>query len=122
MEKYQIITLVDITASSTPLQQSNFNSLIQAIGLRSIIAWDTDPIFFSGSLPDPIEGKANHWIWEFTTDRDAVFQKGCDQIGFLIDDIHGVPVITQLRDTADIYPAAFQTKGKNTNTWVFYDK
>lgn len=119
MEQYQIITLVDITNNGTNDQRANFNSLIQAIGLRSIIAWEVDPEFFTGSLPSPIEGKANHWIWEFTPDRELVFLKDDNLIGFLLDDIHGVPVITQLDDTADIHPAAFQTKGAKVNTWIY---
>jgi hypothetical protein len=40
-------------------------------------------------------------------------------VGLLVDDLHGVPIIDQLNNTADIYPAIFATRGENTNTWIY---
>lgn len=126
MARYTIITLVDITRTQPTRsetdkiklgQQSNFNSLLQAIGLRSNVSWETDPKMHTGSIPTT-NGKANHWIWEFDTERDDTFLKDKDPVGLLIDDLHGVPIITNLKETADIHPAAFIVKGDNTNTWV----
>ena len=127
MARYKIITLIDITRSNPtrsetdPLktgQQANFNSLQQAIGLRSNLAWSWDPKCELGSLPPPLEGKAAHWIWEFDTERDEIFSKDNDPVGLLVDDLHGVPIIDNLENTVDILPAAFQTKGNNINTWI----
>lgn len=126
METYQVITTVDITYSldeytQTQLsknQRANFNSLTQAIGLRSNLEWDSLPAKHTGSLPDPIEGKAVHWIWEFTTERDQVFLKDNDPIGHLLDDINGVPIIANLANSVDIHPAAFCTKGRQCNIWL----
>lgn len=126
METYQVITTVDITYSldeytQTQLsknQRANFNSLTQAIGLRSNLEWDSLPVKYTGSLPDPIEGKATHWIWEFTTERDQVFLKDNDPIGHLLDDINGVPIIANLANSVDIHPAAFCTKGRQCNIWL----
>jgi hypothetical protein len=127
MPRYQITTLVDITRSDPDRtdtdrikngQQSNFNSLVQAIGLRSNIEWLTDPKKESGTLPNDIKGKAIHWIWTFDVERDDVFLKDDDPVGLLIDDLHGVPVIADLENSADIDPAAFQTKNGNQNTWL----
>lgn len=127
MARYKIITLVDITrtgihrAEDDALkrnQQSNFNSLIQCIGLRSNIEWNSDPKKINGSLPLPFEGKAVHWIWEFDVEREDVFLKDNNSVGLLIDDLHGVPIIANLDNSVDIYPAAFQTKGDNINTVV----
>ncbi len=126
MARYTITTLIDITRpqitrSETDKiklgQQSNFNSLVQAIGLRSNISWDQDPKMHTGSIPTT-NGKANHWIWEFDTERDDTFLKDNDPVGLLTDDLHGVPVIIMLKETADINPAAFITKGENSNTWI----
>jgi len=84
MPRYQIITLVDITRSRADRsetdkikmgQQSNFNALIQTIGIRSNLSWTSDPKKHTGSLPHPLEGKANHWIWEFDVEREDVFLK-----------------------------------------------
>lgn len=127
MALYKFITLVDVTRSNVPRtetdpiklgQQANFNSLLQAIGLRSNVEWNLDPKKETGRLPDPADGKATHWIWEFETERDYVFHKGDDPVGLLVDDLHNVPIISMLENSVDITPAAFQTKGNNINTWV----
>ena len=127
METYQVITTVDITVYSSDEyetsqlakhQRANFNSLTQAIGLRSNLEWDSLPTKHTGSLPEPIEGKANHWIWVFTTEREQVFLKDDNPVGHLIDDINGVPIIADLTNTVDIYPAAFCTIGRHCNVWL----
>ena len=127
MQRFKIITLVDITRSlpsrveTDPLklgQQANFNSLLQAIGLRSNVEWDRDPEQRSGQLPDNIDGAAEYWIWEFWVERDFVFQKINDPVGLLLDDIQGVPVVNLLNNSADITPSIFQAKGKHINIWI----
>ncbi len=127
MPRYKIVTLVDITRSnparydSDPVrngQQANFNSLVQAIGLRSNIEWSTDPKRHSGSLPLPLVGKAAHWIWEFDVEREDVFLKDDDPTALLKEDLHGVPIVVQLNNTEDIHPAVFQTEGPKTNIWI----
>jgi hypothetical protein len=84
MARYKIITFVDITRTNPSRQetnklklgqQANFNCLIQAIGLRANVAWEQDPELNTGRLPHPMVGKANHWIWEFETERDYLFLK-----------------------------------------------
>ena len=127
MARYKIITLIDITRSQPAReetdkiklgQQANFNSLLQAIGLRSNVEWNRDPKKHTGTLPDRIGGKATHWIWEFDCEREEVFSKDGDLVGLLLDDLQGVPIIDLLENSADINPAAFQTKGNDINTWV----
>ena len=127
MQRYKIISLVDITRSMASRsetdkvkigQQSNFNSLLQAIGLRANVEWKIDPKMFSGRLPNEIDGAASHWIWEFDVERQDVFLKDKDPVGLLVDDLHGVPVAAQLNNSANIDPACFMTIGKNQNTWV----
>ena len=125
MARYQITTLVDITRSNATRsesdrlkvgQQANFNSLIQAIGMRANVDWGSDPSFHTGRIPDQ-DGKANHWIWEFETERDYIFHKNEDPVGHLVDDLNNVPIIPNLNNSVDLYPAAFQTQGNNINTW-----
>jgi hypothetical protein len=127
MARYQIITLIDITRSQpgreesdkTLLgQQANFNSLLQAIGLRSNVEWWRDPKKHTGRLPDPATGKATYWTWEFDCERDEVFLQDDDPVYLLVHDLNHVPVITDLENSEDISPAAFQTQGNNINTWV----
>lgn len=128
MARYKIITLVDITRANLDRkesdkkklgQQANFNSLIQAIGLRANVEWEVDPRQHSGSLPLPLVGKAVHWTWEFDVEREDVFKLDDDPVALLKQDLHGVPVIDQLNNSVDIYPSAFQTEGKNANTWIY---
>lgn len=128
MPRYKIITLVDITRSNPDRsetdriklgQQANFNSLIQAIGLRANIEWDSDPRRHSGSLPLPLIGKAVHWSWEFDVETYDVFLKGNDPVGLLKEDLHGVPIVNGLNTTVDIHPPAMQTRGDNANIWIY---
>jgi hypothetical protein len=127
MQHFKIISLVDITRSNPSRvetdniklgQQANFNSLLQAIGLRSNVEWDQDPEQLSGRLPDSIDGAATHWVWEFYIERDSVFQKDNDPAGLLLDDLQGVPVVNLLNNSADIMPSIFQTKGTHVNVWI----
>ena len=127
MARYQIVTLVDITRTNPSrsetdqyllAQQANFNSLVQAIGLRSNVEWQRDPIKHTGRLPAPASGKATHWIWEFDCERDQVFLQDGDPVYLLAHDLNHVPVIADLENSEDIDPAAFQTHGDGINTWV----
>ena len=127
MERFRIITFIDITrtnASRSEIdpkkigQQANFNSFLQTINLRANIYWNRDPVKKDGSLPWPIEGKAVYWIWEFETERDELFYKDGDSVRLLIEDLDRVPIIANLENSVDIDPAAIRTSGKYQNTWV----
>ena len=127
MPRYQIVTLVDITRTNPSRsetdqhklkQQANFNSLLQSIGLRSNVTWIVDPKEHAGRLPALSTGKANHWIWIFDVEREDTFLKDGNPVGLLLEDLHGVPIIDGLNNTAIIDPAAFQTHGDNINTWI----
>ena len=127
MERYRIISLVDITRSRASRsetdrikigQQANFNSLIQAIGIRANIEWDSDPKECHGRFPEIIEGAGAYWLWEFTTERDSVFLKNDDPVWLLREDIHGVPIVDGLNNTVDLAFPIFQTKSNHQNIWV----
>jgi hypothetical protein len=126
MNTYEIVTLVDITRTQArreevdtvkKAQQANFDSLRQAIELRSNVEWLEDPAATLGSLPSA-NGKARYWTWQFTVEREAVFEANGDPVALLHQDINGVPVIAGLEETVDLTPSAFLTEGKNANTWV----
>lgn len=127
MQRYRLTTLIDITRSQASRiesdrikigQQANFNTFLQSIGLRSNIDWSEDPVRQEGRLPEPFDGRAAYWVWEFEVERDEVYLKDNDPVGLLIDDLHGVPVIPDLTNTADISPSAIQAKGPQLNTWL----
>lgn len=128
MSTYEIVTLIDITNSriqrgaSDPLklgQQSNFNTLCQTIGLRSNYNYVRDPKQESGGLPHNIGGKATYWTWQFETERSETYLCDGDPVGFLKQDLHGVPIANMLNNSTDIDPAVFQTLGDNANTWIY---
>ena len=127
MESYRITTLVDITRSRPTRsdtdhvrqsQQANFNSLIQAIGLRAIIFSDRDPQLNEGRLPEPFEGKARYWVYEFIVDRDEIFLSNKDPVGLLKQDLDGVPIIDQLNNDVGFKIPAFRTLGSEINTKI----
>jgi len=127
MQQFKLVSVVDITRSRPSRsetdhlklgQQANFNSLIQAIGIRSNVEWDQDPECHTGRLPDAIEGAATHWIWQFSVERDFVFRQDDNPVGLLLDDLQGVPVINRLNNSVDIMPSIFQTKGTHVNVWI----
>jgi hypothetical protein len=131
MARYIIITLVDITRNNITRsetdqlkikQQANFNSLIQAIGLRANVSWTADPRYDKGTLPFGLGGKAAYWEWHFDTEREDVFKRDNDAVALLVDDLHGVPVIDGLNNSVDLNPSAFVSKGSKPNIWVFEDK
>jgi hypothetical protein len=128
MPRYRIITLVDITRSNPNRsetdtlklsQQANFNSLLQAIGLRANIVWIKDPLMKDGRLPEPADGKAVYWEWHFDVERDDVFLKDNNTTGLLEDDLNGVPIIAGLNNSVDIAPACFFSTGERQNIWIF---
>ncbi len=127
MERYKVISLVDITRSQASRsetdkikigQQANFNSLVQTIGIRSNIDWNYDPVKHSGALPDNLDGRATYWVWEFSTEYKEVFKEGDDDVRLLVKDLHGVPIVGMLENSVDLDPPAFQTHGPDQNIWI----
>lgn len=125
--RYQITTLIDITKTNPPRgttdpttigQQSNYNTLIQTIGLRANIERSIDPVMTTGRLPVPFTGKGTSWTFIFETEHVNIFLKDDDPAGLLIDDLNGVPVVALLKNTVSIDPAVFVTTGKNCNTHI----
>jgi hypothetical protein len=124
MPRYRITTLVDITRTKPTReetdekklsQQSNFNSLLQAIGMRSNVSWKKDPIKQEGRLPEPFSGISIFWCWEFEVEQEQVFEKHNDPVGLLKDDIDSVPIISGLENTVEIDPPVFCTRGDKCN-------
>ena len=68
MPRYKIKTTVDITRSNPDrgdpdqirqAQQSNFNTLLQGIGMRANVEWTYNP---SRSMLET-DGKIAYWLW-----------------------------------------------------------
>ncbi len=128
----EINTLIDITNSRTnrfprvtPLeqnQQRNFVTLKQCVELRSNISYETDPTYETKDIKNmgfgtQHKGKHIVWTFRFSPDRPGVYSDDINEIGCLIDDIHGVPVIENLKESINIGKAIFDLKdpvAKNT--------
>lgn len=127
MPTYCITSLVDITRTNPHRsetdtvklsQQANFNSLVQAIGLRSNVDWEHDPVCYTGALPYPFDGRGTYWTWQFTVEREDVFLNSAGPAGLLNEDLHNVPVLPGLSETIELTPPAFQSRGAHANIWA----
>ena len=104
MARYKIKTTVDITRSNPDrgdpdqvrqAQQNNFNTLIQAIGMRANIEWIHNPL---RSMLES-QGKIAYWLWEFEVDQADVFLSNGDPVALLKQDLQGVPILKNLTET-----------------------
>jgi len=120
MARYTIKTTVDITRANPDradpdqlkqAQQSNFNALLQGIGMRSNVEWAKDP-------RRVIEDDTAYWIWEFEAERDDVFLQKGDTTGLLKKDLHGIPIIKNLTETVRFDKCLFLTINGNQNIWI----
>jgi hypothetical protein len=126
MKTIQIQTLVDITATGvvrinqgTQLQvdqNKNFNTIRQCLEMRSVILYDAPPtvekIKVDGlGFGSQFRGQHTVWTFTFTPDRsDAYIDSNGDEIGFLFNDLHEVPIIINLSETINIVKAIFDCK------------
>mgnify|MGYP000148986789 CR=1 FL=1 len=139
-ELYRIITTVDITPTGVRHkdatdedwllkrnQQRNFDTLIQVISMRAqpmnaqvdleqitgSVMQAYTPLLFLGESDkaQPI----NLWSLWFDVDRTDVF--GPDN-RFLIEELHGIPIVPNLNETVVSFPPMFLTHGRFTNTIV----
>jgi hypothetical protein len=120
MARYKIKTTVDITRSNPDrgdpdqvrqAQQNNFNTLIQAIGMRANIEWIYNP---SRSMLET-NGKIAYWLWEFEVERADVFLSDGDPVALLKQDLNGVPILKNLTETETLSKACFLI---DENIWI----
>ena len=131
---YKLYTCIDITHTGqyrtepgkevARRKEQNFNTIIQTLGIRSNLAYFENPIItevngrLAGFDTDEI---IRLWRFDFTTEREDVYLKDDDPIGFLIDDFEMVPYIDKLDELLEQNFAVFVTVGKNKNI-VFHKK
>jgi len=132
METIEIKTLIDVTNTNKSRpnqgvglefdQYRNFTTLMQTIGLRCIITYDSNPtvenIDIKGMGFGPAyKGKQNVWTFRFRPDRQRAFDDNGDPVGLLIHDMNEIPIIQKLTETINIDKAVFytyETQQKNT--------
>ena len=131
--EYKLYTLVDITHTGQTRhevgkeakrnKEQNFNTVLQTLGIRANIAYTTSPVAtevkgrLAGFDTDEI---IRVWRFDFTTERDFLFEKDTNPVGHLIDDFHLVPYIAGLDEAMEQQYAVFNTAdpGKNISFFV----
>jgi hypothetical protein len=133
MQTIEIQTLVDITDTKvarpnqgTPLQHDqyrNFTTLRQCVEIRSIISYDASPTVETVDVKDmgfgsKYKGKHQVWTFRFYPDRSGAYIEGQDEVGALINDVSGVPVIQKLTETINMDTAMFEVKDLATKNTI----
>lgn len=122
----EIQSLIDITQTNVVRlnqgselnlnQQRNFTTLKQCIELRSIMLFDQGPVCLNKDIKglgfgSNYKGKHNVWTFYFNPDREDVYRdEEGNNIGLLLEDIHAVPIIKNLKETINIDKAIFDIK------------
>lgn len=125
---YTLYTTVDITRTkqyrSEPgreelrWKEQNFQSVIQTLGLRANINFDKDPelIEIAGHIVGFNTRDIIHaWRFDFSTERDFLYEKEGDPVGWLLDDFEMVPYISGLDESMEQNFDVFVTYGDTRN-------
>jgi hypothetical protein len=127
---YTGFTLVDITATKVTRfrpevefqrnQQRNWETTLQALGLRTQPLHITEPVCRTLEIDNSVFGDMYagfHRVWMFSwaVDRDDIFLQDGDEIGGLYRDFEQVPVITGLDETAKFILPIFHPYGAIKN-------
>jgi 3-deoxy-D-manno-octulosonate 8-phosphate phosphatase KdsC-like HAD superfamily phosphatase len=133
MQTIEIQTLVDISDTKvirpnqgTPLQHDqyrNFTTLRQCVEIRSIISYDASPTVETVDVKDlgfgsQYKGKHKVWTFRFYPDRSGAYFESNNEVGALLDDINGVPVIQKLTETINMDTAMFELKNAATKNTI----
>jgi len=122
--KFLIETLVDITETNArrsdgdPFayqQESNFQTVLQTIGLRVNFDYDKSPQYTEVAIGkmnfgDKYKGKQMLWTFEFVPQSE-----GALTLDMLNKDFDLIPIVTGLKDTAQIDKALFRTTQEDCN-------
>ena len=133
MELIEIKTLIDVTGnlvtrvvqgSQLEIEQiRNFNTLRQCLELRALVEYDATPTVSRVDITNmnfgtKYTGQHNVWTFTFRTDRAGFYlDETGNKVGYLVEDMHYVPIIKNLTETINIEKAMFDTKNivtKNT--------
>ena len=129
---YKLYTLVDITHTgqhrpepgkeNLRWKEQNFQTVLQTLGIRANISYRTPPEAFEvagrlvGFDTDEI---IRVWRFDFYTERDFLYEKDGDPIGYLKEDFNLVPYIAGLDELMEQTHAVFTTKTPGNNISFF---
>ena len=129
---YRLYTTVDITRTGQyrnepgkeleRLQEQNFNTVVQTIGIRSNVLYTHLPKTFAMAGTDcgmEFSEIIKIWRFDFSTDIDFVFEKDNDPVKHLVEMFDSVPYITGLNEDTEQRFAVFATVGPYRNISFF---
>jgi len=125
LDYYTCVTLIDITKTnavrhyniSMPDSESDYNlkrnqhrnyqTMLQVIGLRCQPVYLTDPVKYEGQDLaelgfDPAFTKETVWTFSLGVEQQDVFVSPSHPYGLLLEDLHNVPIILNMTETATI--------------------
>ncbi len=119
--RYKIYTLVDITKTSqyrnepgrelARLQQQNFDTVIQTIGMRANLSY-LNPPKVKIDMPEKYNmigaELSNIWVFDWEVDKEDLFLYDDDDLYRLKEDFDLVPYISGLTETVKKEPAIFR--------------
>ena len=131
---YKLYTLVDITRTgqyrhepgkeADRWKEQNFQTVLQILGIRANINYANAPTVTTvkGRLVGfDTDELIKVWRFDFTTERDFLYENNNDPVGFLKDDFHLVPYIAGLDELMEQNYAVFNTSDPGANI-VFHQK
>lgn len=125
---YTGFTLVDITATKVTRfrpevehernQQRNWETAIQALGLRTQPLYIAEPVCktldispWENVFGEMYAGEHKVWIFSWAVDREDIFLLENDELGGLCKDFEQVPIINGLDETARFLLPIFHPYG-----------
>lgn len=115
--QYRLHTTIDITNTGqyrveqgkeqARLQQQNFDTLINTIGMRSNIQYDYSPkvlVDFPQNYGMIGNKLCNIWVFEWRVEMEFMFLENNDDVALLKKDFKLVPYIANLTETIDCTP------------------
>lgn len=125
---YKLYTLVDITHTGqyrqdpgkeqARLQEQNFNTILQTLGLRSNIFYGGGPSILEvkGSVVGFDTDKIIRvWRFDWATERENLYAEGDDPVAYLKQDFHLIPYINGLNEAMQQSYAVFNTANPGAN-------
>jgi hypothetical protein len=126
--EYKLYTTVDITNTgqyrtehgkeTARWKEQNFQTVLQTLGIRANVSYYNKPVMTTvkGELVGfDTEELIKVWRFDFYTERDNLYEKGNDPVGYLIEDFDGIPYISELDECMKQNYSVFVTDGTAQN-------
>lgn len=104
-------------------QQRNWETVLQAIGLKTQPVVIKGPVSTDSNLADGWEfgemyqGRHTIWCWTFAVEHQDIFLVNDDPLAGLLSDFEKIPVVTGLNETARFMLPIFYPHGAIKNVY-----